>query len=153
MGLARMSAASARTMTSAKWEQAVSAGARIARIDPLDSSDYGQEYEPPYFELRDAVPGERVGPDEIVLKVDASRVIRGYVVVSEKQYPGWRAEVDGAEGVVCSANGTFLAVEVYGTTRDVRLRYRPGWLTTVLATSLLSLAIAVVIVVRRVPSR
>ena len=161
MGLARMTARHPESMDDAEWVRAVSSGARIARIDRPDSvSDWTNSdetsslYHTPYFALGDAVPGERVGPDEIVLTVDASMELQSFVMLSEKRYPGWQAEVDGEPAAVRSVNGAFLAVEVPGmAVREVRLRYRPSWLTTVLATSLASLAIAVLIVVRGLPPR
>jgi hypothetical protein len=156
MGLARISRGDVPDMGDDDWARAVSAGAHIAQVDPPilrvgDNDESAAEFR--HFEMGDAAPGRRVGPGDIDLTVDARQTPVNVVVVSEKHYPGWRAEIDGAEAVVRAANGTFLAVEVPAGRHEVRLRYRPGWLTTALVTSLASLAIAVLIVVRRLPPR
>jgi hypothetical protein len=71
----------------------------------------------------------------------------GFVVVSEKRYPGWRVTVDGDETALLTANGAFLAVQLPEGRHFVKFEYAPGWLGGALAVSALSLALAVVIVV------
>jgi hypothetical protein len=152
MGLARMSRGSARAMDDADWALAVEGGAKIARVDDPPFVPGGSGFPVPlFYEMGDPVAGERPAPGQITLKVDAERA--SIVVVSEKKYPGWRAEADGAEVLVHAANGAFLAVEAPAGRHEVRLSYRPAWLTAVLLATLVSLAFAVVIVVRRVPPR
>lgn len=149
MGLARIARATSLDLDDERWAREVASGTRVARLDdPLfPGGDTAAPPVPHFVQVGDAVPAEHPGPGEISLRTDARA--ESVVVVSEKKYPGWHAEVDGAEATVHAANGTFLAVEVPAGRHEVRLRYRPGWLTTALATSLVSLALAVLIVVRR----
>jgi hypothetical protein len=148
MGLARISRGPRLDTDDARWARDVAGGARIARIDdPLfPGGDTHSDPRPSFVEMGDPVRGERVRAGEIALTVDARE--RAIVVVSEKRYPGWRATIDGGEeAVVHTANGAFLAMEVPPGRHRVEFDYSPRWLGGALATSLGSLAAAVVIVV------
>jgi len=61
--------------------------------------------------------------DELSLSVDAGD--GGYLLLSEVWYPGWRAELDGAEVPVLRANGIFQALHLPPGPHEVELRYRP----------------------------
>jgi hypothetical protein len=50
----------------------------------------------------------------------------GYLVVTEANAPGWRAEVDGRPARVLTANVLFRAVRVPAGTHTVIMRYRPA---------------------------
>jgi hypothetical protein len=71
-----------------------------------------------------------------------------WLVVAEKAYPGWVAEVDRTPVAIEEANFAYQAVEVSRGRHEVRFAYRPWWLAPAAAASLLSLLAAVLIVVR-----
>ena len=66
--------------------------------------------------VRDA--GER-----IVLRITAPA--RGFLVLTDQLYPGWRATVAGVPQPVLRANHAFRAVEVPAGVSEVEMRYRP----------------------------
>jgi hypothetical protein len=70
----------------------------------------------------------------------------GFLLVSEKWYPGWKT-YDSSEGwyPVLRGNLAFIAVDAEDA---VRIEYRPWWLWPALAASVVSFLAAVVIVVR-----
>src|SRR5262249_41837572 len=81
-------------------------------------------------------------PGEFEFDVDPSA--DGILVVSEKWYPGWKVWRDAASWQdVGRANGVFLAVEA--DRPQVRLAYRPGWLTPTLAVSALGFLASVLL--------
>jgi hypothetical protein len=49
----------------------------------------------------------------------------GYLLLSEMDYPGWRAEVDGAERPLVRANYAFRALALHPGDRRVRIIYDP----------------------------
>ena len=61
--------------------------------------------------------------DEIVLRVRADRT--ALLVTSEPDFPGWRADVDGAAAPVLRVNAAFRGVVVPAGAHTVRLAYRP----------------------------
>lgn len=62
-------------------------------------------------------------PNEILL--DVTVTASGYLVLSEVYYPGWRAYVDGREGVIRRANYTFRAVHLEPGSHRVRFLFAP----------------------------
>jgi hypothetical protein len=50
----------------------------------------------------------------------------GYLLLSEIYYPGWRAQVDGAERTILRANHALRAIPLQPTDRHVRMIYDPG---------------------------
>lgn len=63
---------------------------------------------------------------------------RGFLVISELFYPGWRAEVDGKETGIFRANGVMRGVAVPPGTHKVEFRYMPGWLLPSVAVSVMA---------------
>ena len=60
----------------------------------------------------------------------------GFVVLTDQDYPGWRATVDGVPTPILRANYAFRAVRVPGGRSVVEFRYRPWSVWLGLATSL-----------------
>lgn len=65
------------------------------------------------------------GPNEILLDVRA--VGGGILVLSEVNYPGWRAWVNEREVEILRANYLFRAIELPADAQRVRLLYDPPW--------------------------
>jgi uncharacterized membrane protein YfhO len=65
------------------------------------------------------------------------------LVLSDTDYPGWQAFVDGAPTPILRANYTFRAVEVPGETHEVVFRYEPASFTWGWRISLVSLAVLI----------
>jgi hypothetical protein len=59
------------------------------------------------------------------LAFDVEACARGYLVVTDSHYPGWRARVDGEEAPLRRANYTLRAVPVPAGAHRVELEYRP----------------------------
>jgi hypothetical protein len=77
----------------------------------------------------------RYASDRIEVRTRAPR--GGVLVLAELQYPGWRAEVDGREADVMTADGFLRAVELPPGARTVELTYRPtNWTLAVVMTVL-----------------
>jgi hypothetical protein len=77
--------------------------------------------------------------NSIEVTVDASG---GYLLFSELDYPGWRAEVDGEARPLLRADYALRAVPLRADDRAVRLVYEPGSLRLGALISLLALAVA-----------
>ena len=75
------------------------------------------------------------------LEVDV-RAAGGYLLLSEVDYPGWRAEVDGVERPILRANYAFRAVALQPGDRVVRFTYEPGSLRLGALVSGLTLLVA-----------
>ena len=92
--------------------------------------------------------------DEVTFTIDAPS--RGVVVINEAHYPGWRAEVDGAEVAIERANGWVRAIAVEPGHHAVRLSFEPtdGRITRVAwLASLFALAIVAALAWRASRSR
>jgi hypothetical protein len=63
-------------------------------------------------------------PEHLVLRVDAPQ--RGFLFLSDQDYPGWRATIDGAPAAIVRANYAFRLVEVPRGRSVVEFRYAPG---------------------------
>jgi hypothetical protein len=62
-------------------------------------------------------------PDRLALDVESSD--DAFLVLSETDYPGWEAEVDGQPAPIFRANIAFRAVPVPAGRHEVRFRFRP----------------------------
>ncbi len=88
------------------------------------------------------------GTDRVRLEVEADR--DAVLVLSETDYPGWQAEVDGSPAEILRADLAFRAVVLRAGKHAVEFRYRPPWLGKGILASTLSLAAALAIgLVRR----
>jgi len=73
--------------------------------------------------------------------VTASFPKRGYLVLTENAYPGWRVRVDGRSAPIHIANGTFRAVPFPPGRHDVEFTYQPTSFRLGLFISLLCVAL------------
>jgi len=62
-------------------------------------------------------------PEHVVIDVDAP--LRGFVVLADSYYPGWRATVNGTAVPIARANFMSRLVEVPPGKSRVEFRYRP----------------------------
>ena len=76
-------------------------------------------------------------PERLELRVSAPR--RGWLVMTDTYFPGWRAQVDGVAAPILRANRLFRAVEVPQGTHRVVLSYFPGAWSLGAAGSILTL--------------
>lgn len=72
-------------------------------------------------------------PRHIELEVEARG--RGYLVLADSHYPGWKAAVDGRPAPILRANGAFRAVRLERGTRRVTFDYDPWTFKTGFALS------------------
>jgi len=94
-------------------------------------------------------PGIRFEPNEVRLKsygpeevvVDVTTGQEGYLILSDVYYPGWRAEVDGAEVPIERANYLFRGVLVERGHHTVVFKYDPQSFQTGLKVTLASLGV------------
>lgn len=86
-------------------------------------------------------------PEHLVIEVDASA--RGFLVLADQYFPGWRAQVNGTEMPIMRANYLFRAVEVPAGKSRVELRYLPP---SLLAGVAISAATAMVLLLLAVVS-
>ncbi len=97
---------------------------------------------------------KRVGPNATTIGLDL--VAKGILTVTDTNYPGWRAFLDGKEIPILKANYLFRAVVVPAGKHEVQFRYEPVsfWLGVRLAIgTLLVLALAAVFRGRRAGRR
>jgi hypothetical protein len=66
----------------------------------------------------------RDDPEHLIIDVDAPA--RGFLVVADQYFPGWRATVNGDAAPIVRANFAFRLVEVPSGRSRVELRYRPA---------------------------
>ena len=59
------------------------------------------------------------------LEIDVNTAVPAVLVISEWDYPGWQATLDGARVPICRANHAFQAVVVPAGQHQVRLRFVP----------------------------
>jgi uncharacterized membrane protein YfhO len=89
-------------------------------------------------------------PHHIQMRVNMDR--RGYVVLSDTWYPGWRAFLDGQPVPIERANLSFRAVQVPQGQHDLQLAYKPAsyaWGTRLSLGTLLVVALGLVLAVRK----
>lgn len=87
-----------------------------------------------------AVTIERYGSDG--MEIAASLAANGWVVVSNSNYPGWRATVDGREARLLTADAAVQAVAVPAGNHRIVLSYASGSLRRGAWLSVLGLALA-----------
>lgn len=75
-------------------------------------------------------------PERVVVDVELEQA--GVLVLTDSDYPGWRAELDGEETPILRANGLYRAVAVPPGKHQVVFDYRPASLRWGVAGSLLS---------------
>lgn len=77
---------------------------------------------------------EKYRPDQVVLKISASRP--GFVFLSDASFPGWQARLDGRRAKLLRSWLAFRAVQVPAGNSELIFTYRPGPLRAALALSL-----------------
>jgi hypothetical protein len=95
-----------------------------------------------------AGPGEAVVSRYSATAIDVDvQTTGGYLLLSEMDYPGWRAEVDGVERPILRADYSLRAVALQPGDRQVRFRYEPGSLRLGGAISATALGLAAALLV------
>jgi hypothetical protein len=122
------------------WSQLVEAasGRTVVLAPPAPAPEAPSAIEGPVVASRVEVFAER-----LEATIEAPDV--GWVVVVDPHYPGWTAEVDGAETPILRANYAFQALPVTAGSHHIRLEYHNRWprLGTALAGVALSGLLAV----------
>ena len=80
-------------------------------------------------------------PERVEIETDAER--ESLLVLTDTEYPGWRARVDGDEVEILRANGLYRAVRVAAGRHRVVFEYRPDSLRRGVGLSLLSWGVLV----------
>ncbi len=83
-------------------------------------------------EILGAVPSDSIGvvemerpsPTEVIIKAKNSQA--GYLILTDTNYPGWKAYIDGQEVPILKANYLFRAVQLPPGEHIVRFVYQPG---------------------------
>ena len=83
------------------------------------------------------------------VRVEARLACRGLVIVSDNDYPGWTATIDGRATPVLTANVALRAVLVEAGTHDIAFRFRPASLYWGAVLSLFGLLLGVAAATRR----
>jgi hypothetical protein len=65
-------------------------------------------------------------PDDNTVVLSATLLSRGLVVVSDVNYPGWVARLDGAPARIYEAYGALRAVVAPAGSHRIEMRYEPG---------------------------
>jgi hypothetical protein len=82
---------------------------------------------------------------ESSVRVRVYMACRGMLIVSDNNYPGWRATVDGQSARIWEINTALRGVVVEAGSHEVTMRYRPASVYFGLALTLLGLAGAIVL--------
>jgi hypothetical protein len=96
-------------------------------------------------------------PERLRFGVDAEGP--GYVVISEGDYPGWVAEIDGESAEILTANHGIRAVAVDAEMSEIELRYESGlvtlgWIGTItVALIVAGMVLTVSLYTRQVPGK
>jgi len=64
--------------------------------------------------------------EETEVRIRAESSSSGYLVLTDLDYPGWRAEIDGRPVPILRGNYMFRAVRLEPGTHEVVFRYRPS---------------------------
>jgi hypothetical protein len=81
-------------------------------------------------------------PDVVRIQVDADGPAE--LVLTDVNYPGWKARIDGQSTPIATADGLFRAVTVPAGTHEVVFRFRPPLLVASFALSLLGVFLGTV---------
>ncbi len=125
---------------------AIRSGERAVWVDECwDESELQNRGDRPSAATHRVVRQPVSSPMSLSFTVEPSE--SGWLLISEKWYPGWKYHVDSLGWKpVPRGNLAFIAIPGW---RFVAIEYRPDWLRRTLAVSLISLLTAIVIVVRR----
>jgi hypothetical protein len=86
------------------------------------------------------------------VRVQANMACQGMVVVSDTFYPGWRADIDGHSAPIYEVNAAMRGVVVPGGAHTLTFRYRPNSAILGGSLTLIGLAGAGLVAVRRKPA-
>ena len=95
------------------------------------------EEEPTRFPRADRNPGvsekvaiERRAPHDMVIRAETAE--NGFLVLTDNDYPGWKASLDGAPAKIYRANYSFRAVQIPPGSHVVKFFYQPAsfWIGT-----------------------
>jgi hypothetical protein len=89
----------------------------------------------------DATPVEIVSYQSGAITVRADAPTAGWLVVGERYYPGWRAQLNNGPAEIVQARGLWQAVAVASGKNALVLRYRPSTVEWGGAISLVGLAV------------
>lgn len=75
------------------------------------------------------IPARTIEDQQNALTVKVQAPSRGYLVVSDLFYPGWKVRVNGKPAALIQANGVFRAVPIPGRgDYEIRFDYEPLWM-------------------------
>ncbi len=83
------------------------------------------------------------------LLVEAQSEARGWLVLTDTFYPGWKARVDGIEAPLSRANAMFRAVPVGAGRHEIEFLYRPSSVKTGLMVTAAALLLAGLLAIPR----
>jgi Bacterial membrane protein YfhO len=120
---------------------------RDPRFPPLQAAIFDTAAKVPVSQNLTALPpplgitaaATRYDPGHITVQLSAPAPAGATLVVSENQYPGWSATVDGKPGVVARADFTLIGVPLAAGSRTIDLQFHdpafvPGvWITFLVA--------------------
>ncbi|MCB0008754.1 MAG: YfhO family protein, partial [Anaerolineales bacterium] len=95
----------------------------------------------PEGELAGQVTIEQYSPESMTLRMESEALY--LLVITEANYPGWRASVDGDSVELFTVNGMFRGVWVPAGDHQIELRYAPAGFAIGRWISLLALAVLV----------
>jgi len=87
----------------------------------------------------------RITANEIRVSVQNRR--RGFLVLRDTYYPGWRAEVDGVETPIYLADFFFRAVFLEPGSHDIQFRYAPPFFAVAVGLSILACIIVALMLI------
>ena len=131
--------------SSTGWRPAPTILRQVALVEEPAPAFRGEAGEP----ATGTVDFETDDPEHVVLRVHAPR--RGFLVLADQWFPGWRATVDGTSVPIVRANYVFRLVEVPAGDSVVDFRYRPRSVALGALVSALSIAGVVGLLIRTPP--
>jgi len=87
---------------------------------------------------------------EVIIQADVKQ--KGYLILSDIYYPGWKVDINGEEGEILRANYVIRAVRLDPGRNDIRFYYNPDSLIIGGIISMLALITSAAIIVRRINS-
>jgi hypothetical protein len=97
----------------------------------------------------EAEPVAVARPDSGTVALTAIAACRGILILTETNYPGWQATVNGKPAPILEVYGAFRGVPVEAGPNEVVMRYRPGVVKFGAFVSCVGLAAAALLVRRR----